>query len=544
MLPRILAAALALLAPASLPAQTETPEYDLVIRGGRVLDGAGNPWVRADVAIRDGRFVRIGQVPGKGRREIDANGRYVSPGWIDAMDQSGATLLVAGMADNKVRAGVTTLIAGENGTPVGSAELPAYFARLERSGLAVNFGTLYGAAQARVLAMGDIAGHPTAAQLDVMKADIERAMRAGALGIGTALVYPPASFQTTGDLVALARVAARYDGIYATHMRDEAEDLLKGVAEAIEIGERSGAAVQIFHLKAAFQPGWGKLMPEAGRLIEAARSRGLDIAADMYLYPFSGTGLVITVPNWVFEKGNAEGMRLLADPAVRARLKREVAAGSMPGWSNFVTASGGWGGVILGNAYNPEYDRYRGLSLEEVGRRLGRDPADVAWDIVLGALPNRAMAMFRKMSEGDLETAMRFPWIAIGSDAGSNTEPHGPESTGNSHPRGYGNAPRLIAEYVKRRGVLTLEEAVRKMTSWPASRYRLFDRGVIRLGAWADVTIFDLDRIDDKASITEPTATPEGIDWVIVNGQIVLDRGERSAALPGKLLYGAGRQTQ
>ncbi|HEY8351813.1 MAG TPA: hypothetical protein VIK87_04645, partial [Sphingomonadales bacterium] len=257
-------------------------EYDLVIRNGRVLDGAGNPWVRADVAISDGRFVKIGHVTGRGRTEIDAAGKYVSPGWIDMMDQSGRVLLKNGLAHNKVRMGVTTVIAGEGGTPVPAEEIGGYFATLESQGISVNFGTYYSATQARVAVMGDVAGAPSKVQLKTMADKVDAAMRAGAFGITTALIYPPSSFHSTAELVELSKVVARHGGIYASHMRDEGRALISAVDEAIEIGEKSGAKVEIFHLKAAYQPGWGKLMSEAGARIEAARARGVDVAADLY----------------------------------------------------------------------------------------------------------------------------------------------------------------------------------------------------------------------------------------------------------------------
>jgi N-acyl-D-amino-acid deacylase len=512
--------------------------YDIVIRNARVLDGMGNPWVRADVAIRDGRLAKIGRVEGTGRREIDASGDYLSPGWIDMMDQSGEVLLRNGLAENKLREGVTTAIAGEGGAPVSSAELAGYFERLQKQGISLNFGTYYGAAQARVETMGEADGRPTTEQMNRMKAHVEQAMRAGALGLGTALIYPPDSFQTTDELIELARVAARYDGIYASHVRDESADLLKAIGESIEIGERAGIQVEIFHFKAAYAPGWGKLVPQAGALIEAARARGVNIAADMYVYTAGGTGLDITVPNWVFAQGREKAAQRLKDPKVRERLKKEVLAGSQPGWSNLVAASGGWDHVVLANAFNSKYDAYRYKSLAYIGQQLHQDPADVAWDIVLGALPNRAMGLFFMMSEPDIETALKFPWMSIGSDAAASDVPGQMDALGLPHPRAYGNFPRVIAEYVKKRHVLRLEDAVRKMTSWPATRMRLYDRGAIREGLWADLTVFNYDRIEDKATYNDPTAFPTGIDYVLVNGQVVIDRGHHTGAKPGMVLRG------
>jgi N-acyl-D-amino-acid deacylase len=376
--------------------------------------------------------------------------------------------------------------------------------------------------------------------MEKMKAHLEEAMRAGALGIATALIYPPDAYQNTGELIELARVAAAYGGIYASHMRDESAKLLDAIHESIEIGAESGIQVEIFHFKAAYAPGFGKLEPAAGKLIEDARARGVNIASDMYVYTAGGTGLDTTVPNWVWEKGKKRGLKLLADPKVRARLKQEVAAGSEAGWSNLVEASGGWDHVMLANAFDPKYDRYRYKSIAFIGGELHQDPADVAWDIVLHAQPNRAMALYFMMSEPDIETALRWPWMSIGSDAGANDGPGTMDAIGLPHPRSYGNFPRVIAEYVRKRPVLTLEDAIRKMTSWPAERMRLYNRGALREGLQADVTIFNYDTIQDTATYENPQSYPTGIDYVIVNGQIVVDQGRHTGARPGLVLRGAG----
>jgi N-acyl-D-amino-acid deacylase len=433
-------------APTAAP---QTPPYDIVIRNGRILDGEGNPWVRADLAISNGRIVKIGRIDDRGVREIDAQGDYVSPGWIDMMDQSGAVLLKNGLAENKLREGVTTAIAGEAGTPVPAAQISNYFAQLERQGIALNFGTYYSSAQARVEVMGESAGRPNVRQMDAMKARVDAAMQAGAMGIATALIYPPDAFQSTQDLIELARVAAKYGGIYASHMRDESAGLLQAIDESIEIGEKSAIQVEIFHFKGAYAPGWGKLVPQAGQAIEAARSRGVSIAADMYVYTAGGTGLDITVPNWVWEQGPKAGLEKLEDPQVRIRLKREIAAGSMPGWSNLVAASGGWDHIVLANAFNPAYDRFRFKSIAYIAKELAKDPADVSWDIVIAAQPNRAMALFFMMSEDDIATALRWPWMSIGSDAGANEGPGTMDAIGLPHPRANANFPRVIAEYVR-----------------------------------------------------------------------------------------------
>jgi N-acyl-D-amino-acid deacylase len=522
------------LAPAK--ALASEPEYDVVIRHGQVFDGAGNPWVRADIAIKDGRIVRIGVVEGTGAHEIEATGEYVAPGFIDMMDQSGEVLLKNGAAENKLLMGVTTLIAGESGTPVEAARIPQYLQQLERQGIAVNFGTYYSAAQARVKVMGDGAGTPSASQLDAMRALVATAMAGGAFGISSALIYPPESFQSTADLIALAKVAGRCNGFYATHMRDESADILAGIDEAITIGEQGGVKVEIFHLKAAYSPGWGKLMPQALERIAAARARGVDIAADMYPYTAGGTGIDVTVPNHVFARGARKGFEELRSPEFRTQLKREVMSGSAPGWSNLVQASGGWDHVVLANSYNPKYAQFQGQSFSEIGKALHRDPADAAWDIMLAALPHRAMALYFMMDERDIETALQQPWVSIGTDAAATLKFGETDALGLPHPRAYGTFPRIIAEYVRNRHVLSLEDAIRKMTSWPAARMGLSDRGVLREGLRADVVVFNYERIRDMADWTHPQAAPVGIDAVVVNGQIAIDRGTYTGAKSGVVL--------
>lgn len=535
---------LAILVSAAVAAPSAQPGggdavYDLVIRNGRVLDGMGNPWIRADVAIREGRFVAIGRVPGRGRREIDAAGRYVSPGWIDMMDQSGGALPVNGLAHNKLRMGVTTAIGGEGGTPVPAEGIAAYFANLEQKGISINFGTYYSEAQARTAVLGHTARAPSAEELPKIQALMETAMRAGAMGMTTALIYPPSSFASTDELVEVAKVAGRFGGIYASHMRDEGRDLLKAVDEAIAIGERGGLPVEIFHLKAAFQPGWGTLMAEAGKRIEAARARGVDVAADLYVYTAGGTGLEATIPTWAQEGGRAALVERLKDPAIRARLAREIETG-LPGWSNMVEAAGGWGGIVLSNAQNPANRVHEGKSIAEIAQALGKTPAETAFDLVSQG-SGRVMAIFHMMSEPDIETALRFPWTSIGSDAGASTTEGGQDPTGLTHPRAYGNFPRVIRRYVRDRGVLTLEQAIRKMTSWPATRMRLAQRGSIKEGHWADVVVFDLETLDDAATYAEPRATPRGLDYVLVNGAVVIDHGRHTGERPGRVLYGPGR---
>ncbi|HEX3102224.1 MAG TPA: D-aminoacylase, partial [Pyrinomonadaceae bacterium] len=527
---------------APIAAQADQPMYDLVIRNGKVLDGAGNPSVLADVAINDGKFVRIGRVEGKGKREIDATGRYVSPGWIDMQDQSGGVLPRNGLAESKLLQGVTTGIAGDGGAPVTADKLAQYFTDLEKSGTSMNFGTYYGETQARVAVLGQDARDPTPEELDKMRAIIDTAMKAGAMGISTALIYPPASFSKTDEIAEMAKVSGRYGGLYISHIRGEGKELIDAINEAITIGEKGKCPVEIYHLKAAYAPGWGKLMGEAGKTIEAARARGVDVAANMYLYTAGGTGLSAVIPSWASDGGNAKLMERLKDPAIRERLKKEMKTGS-PGWWNIIEASGGWKNVVLVGAANPDNKKFENKNLEEIAKELKKDPADAAFDLVLQG-NGRVGALYFMMSEPDVETALKFPWVSLGSDASASLKLEDPNTPGSGHPRSYGNFPRLIAEYVRKKPVLTLPEAIRKMTSWPAARLRLPSRGLIKEGLWADVVIFDYDTIQDQSTYEFPFRTPTGIDYVLVNGQVVIEKGKHTGAKPGKVIYGPGKTFQ
>lgn len=526
--------------PARATAQTDQASYDTVIRNGRVLDGAGNPWILADVAIKDGKFVRIGRVEGKGKREIDASGRYVSPGFIDMQDQSGGVLPRNGLAESKLLQGVTTGIAGEGGAPVEADKLGQYFADLEKSGISMNWGTYYGETQTRVAVLGQDARDPTPADLDKMRAITETAMKNGALGISTALIYPPASFSKTAEIAEMAKVAGRYGGIYISHIRGEGKELVEAINEAISIGEQGRCPVEIYHLKAAYAPGWGKLMGEAGKTIEAARSRGVDVASNMYLYTAGGTSLSAVVPSWASDGGNAKLMEHLKDPADRERLKKEIKSES-PGWWNIVESSGGWDNIVVVSTANPANKRFENKSVAQIAKEWNKDPADAAFDLILES-NNRSGALYYMMSEPDIETAVRFPWVSLGSDAAASLKLADPNTVGNGHPRSYGNFPRLIAEFVRKRKVLTLPDAIRKMTSWPATRLRLASRGMIKEGMWADAVIFDYDTIQDNSTYEYPFKTPTGIDYVLVNGEVVIEKGKHTGAKPGKIIYGPGKQ--
>jgi N-acyl-D-amino-acid deacylase len=512
--------------------------YDIVIRNGRVLDGEGNPWILADVAIKDGRFAKIGTIAAHGKREIDARGKYVSPGWIDMMDQSGSVLRRNGLAENKLQEGVTTAIGGEGGTPVPAGQVAEFFSTLERQGISINFGSYFSETQARTKVLGMSARKPNAAELDQMRAIMDTAMRGGAMGMTTALIYPPSSYSTTDELVEVAKAAAKYGGTYASHIRGEGKEVVESVNEAIAIGERAGMPVEVFHLKVAHKPGWGILMDSVRVAVEAARARGVDVAADLYVYTAGGTGLEATIPSWAAEGGTDSLKARLANAETRARLKREVTTGS-PGWWNIIEAAGGWDGIVLVNARNPDNAKYEQKTIAQIARETGKEPADAAWDLVAQGR-GRVMAIYHMMGEADIETALRFPWTSIGSDAGAVAQIGVPDETGLPHPRSFGNFPRVIARYVKERHVLTLPEAIRKMTGWPATRMKLANRGTIQVGNWADVTIFDYETLQDRATYEKPMEFPAGIEWVLVNGVVTIDHGKHTGAKAGRALRGPG----
>jgi N-acyl-D-aspartate/D-glutamate deacylase len=512
------------------------PAYDIVIRHGKVLDGAGNPWIAADVAISNGRFVKIGKVEGAGRQEIDASGLYVSPGWIDVMDQSADVLLKNGMADNKLREGVTTAIAGEGGTPVDADHIDEYFTKLKQQGISMNFGCYYSEAQARIAVIGQVDRPPTPEELVKMKGLMAMAMQQGAMGMTTALIYPPSSYAKTDELIAMAKVAGAYGGLYASHMRGEGKEVVQAVDELIQISEQGHLPAEIFHLKVAYQPDWSKSMALIGERVAAARARGDEIAGDLYVYTAGGTGLEATIPSWAFDGGDAALKKRLAGPAIRERLKHDQQTGS-PGWWNIIEAAGGWDGIVLVDAANPANRKYEGKSMTVIAKEMGKSPADAAFDLVEQG-QSRVLAVYHMMSEADVETALKFNWTAIGSDSGASEVAGQPADL--NHPRAYGNFPRVIAHYVRETHTLTLEDAIRKMTSWPATRLRFSDRGVIREGARADVTIFDYDKIQDTSTYEHPVSYPEGIPYVLVNGVVVIDHAAHTGVKPGDIIYGQG----
>lgn len=513
------------------------PGYDILITGGRVLDGAGNPWVAANLAIKGDRIVRIGRFTAPAARVIDATGLYVAPGFIDIMDQSGAVLRRDGAAQSKVRQGVTTAIAGEGGTPVPPADLDGYFATLEKQGISLNFGTFVSAAQARTAILQSANRDPSPEELDRMKAIVEAGMQHGAFGLTTALIYPPESYSKTPELIELAKVAARYGGIYASHVRDEGLGVLDAIGEAIEIGEKAGLPVEIFHLKVVHRAGWKTMLPKIDALVRAARARGVDVTADQYPYTASSTGLEACIPAWAAEGGAAERNKRLKDPAIRARIRNEMAHGA-PGWFNRIDAVGSWKNIVIASMPPGGDQHYVGMSIDAIARERQQPPEDTVMDLVSQATGG-INALYFMMSEDDVRTAMTYPWVSVGSDAAAGSIE---TAQGRGHPRQYGTFPRIIARYVREAKVLTLENAIRRMTSLPATKLHLGGRGVLTEGSFADLVIFDYERIEDTATYEAPHQYPKGIPYVLVNGHLVVDNGEHTGARPGRVIYGPGRK--
>ncbi|HEV3278726.1 MAG TPA: D-aminoacylase [Terriglobia bacterium] len=540
------------------------PSCDLLITHGRILDGSGSPWFSGSIAVKDGKIVDVGRLTGTtARRVIDAAGLAVSPGFIDLHSHSDYTLLVDGTAQSKIRQGVTTEIIGEaasagpilgpavadfdNGTaPLTQKDglqrdwttLGEYFARAERQGISVNIASYVGSGQVRLDVMGNVNRSAAAAELGEMERLVDQSMRGGAIGVASGLIYAPNMFATTDELVALSRVAARYGGLYTTHIRGEGSNSVPALEEAIAVGERASLPVHILHFKSNGQANWGR-MPDLIALIQAARDRGLDVTADQYPYIAGMTSLEQCLPPKYLEGTADDVVARLHDPQARAAIREAIAHG-LPGWdNNEVGDCGGWHGVMVASCKLPEDKKYEGRRMDEVARLMNKDPVDALCDLLIAehATP---MAIYFSMSEADVESAMKQPWVGIGSDGAAVS----PAMTfmGRPHPRFYGTFPRVLGVYVREKHVLTLPDAVRKMTSLSASIVGLTDRGLLRPGMAADLVIFDPATVKDRATFEDPAEYPAGIPYVIVNGTVVIDKGEHTGAKPGKVLYGRGRE--
>ncbi len=527
-------------------------DYDLVLRGGRVADGSGNPWFYGDVAIQGDRITAVGRIPaGTSDREIDVKGLVVAPGFIDMHSHSDYLLLEDGNAQSKIRQGVTTEILGEgnSGGPY-SGRLPEYtmsargrnyrwstlgeyFTTIEQAGVSTNVASYVGLNNIWRCVLGDSFDRPTEEQLQDMEALVEQAMNDGALGLSSQVMMPPGSLATTDDLVRLCKVVAKFGGIYSTHIRNEGTEVFASVREAIEVGRRAGVGVDVIHLKIADQQYWGR-MNEVVELIEQARREGVNVQANVYPYTRGNNNLVSIVPPWAHEGGRGRLLERLRDPELRDKLKHDIENG-IAGWYNHYTAVGrDWSRMLVsGN------NRFKGLTMDRVMalRTEGESNPDLLDELfeLLIEEEGSVGTVYAHHTEEDMNLALLQPWCSIGSD-GSAYAVTGPLRRGNPHPRNFGTFPRVLGRYVRQARTLRLEEAIRKMTSLNAAKVGIRDRGLLVAGYFADVTVFDPDTVIDRSTYTDPFQYSEGIRYVIVNGQVVLDAGTHTGAHPGRAL--------
>jgi N-acyl-D-amino-acid deacylase len=517
------------------------PDFDVLLRGGRVVDGTGNPSYRADVGLRAGKIAALGALTGKtAGRELDVSGLVVAPGFIDIDSHAGEALLVDGRAESALRQGVTSLVLGEAvWGPPGPAfsDLAAFLARLRGAGLAPNVGTLINASQIWTQVHGPRAGPPSPADRARMASRVGQAMAQGALGVSTWSSAPPGVWIDTDTLVAMCAAASPHGGLFAAHLRSEGEGVLAALDEALEIGRRARVPVEVLHLKIAERRLWGQMDAVVAKLA-AARAAGVDVQANVYPYHAGQSNLAALIPPWAQEGGTPAMLQRLRDPAQRARLDREVREG-LPGWYNHYTAIGSWQGMLLVSLTAPEHRRFQGQRLSEVIDTLGGKPTDVLFDLLLANAGSVTTVYFHH-TEPDMLTALRQPFVSVAS-AASALAVDGPLAAGHPHPRAFGTFARVLGRYVREQKVLSLEEAVRKMTSANAAKIGAHDRGVIRPGHWADLAVFDAARVADDASYQQPLRYARGIEYVLVNGQLVLDRGRPTGARPGVILRGGGQ---
>jgi len=529
---------------ALLPIALAAQDYDLVIRNGRIVDGTGNPSYIGDIAVKSGRVAAMGKLTGKtASRTIDATGLTVAPGFIDIHNHSDNTILTDGNAQSMIRQGVTSMIFGEGGSAAPSDEFATfddYWKELLRRGISTNVGSYIGSSQVWTHVRGPKAGPPTAEELQKMRGVVKQAMQQGALGVASSLSGPPGAWIDTATLVAMCQEASPFGGIYSTHMRTEGFGVFEATAEAIDIGRRAKVPVDIIHLKIAEHKLWGR-MPELVATIANARSNGQEVEAHVYPYRAGQNNLSSIIPPWAHEGGRDAMLGRLRDASLRPRLEREIENG-IPGsnWYNHYTATGSWEGMLLVNFSNPAYKKFEGKRMNQVIAELGGKPLDVLFRVLLdnrGSVPT----VYFHHSEDDMRHALKQPFVSIGSD-GTAVAVEGPLARGNPHPRYYGTFPRVLGRYVREDKVISMEEAIRKMTSANAAKIRIYDRGLLRPGLAADVTVFDATTIIDHATFDKPHQYATGVNYVIVNGTVVLDQGKHTGARPGTILYGEGRR--
>jgi N-acyl-D-amino-acid deacylase len=532
--------------------------FDVIIEHGHVIDGTGAPWYEADVGIRSGRIAAIGRLDrASARQRIDAAGRVVAPGFIDMLGQSELTLLVDPTVPSKIFQGITTEITGEGNSvaPVNEAiareqaaafqhlgirrdwvDFSGYFARLEKQHIGIKFASYMGATTAREMVVGYADRAATPDELVRMQALVADAMRQGAVGVSSSLEYAPAPYASTEELIALAKTAAGFGGIYATHMRSEQEGILEALNETIRIGREANIPVEIWHLKAGSVKLFG-MMPEIVARIDRARASGVDIAADTYAYPAWANDLSAFIPPWAHDGGTEKLVARLKDPATRARIKAELATASSS-WDNEWQSVPGPEAILISTVTNPKLLGIQGHTLADIAKARGTDPMDALFDILIEDDAQTEAAVFA-MSEPDIELAVVQPWVSFCNDS-AGTSPDGLLGRQFPHPRAYGTFPRVLRKYVREERRLRLEEAIRKFTSLPASRLRLNDRGVIKAGLWADIVVFDPDTISERSSFQAPNQLSVGMQWVLVNGVPVIADGVATHALPGQVLRGPG----
>ena len=541
----------------ALPPPADTP-FDLLVTGGRVVDGTGAPWFAADVGVRDGKIAAVGVLTGHAaKRTIDAKGLVVAPGFIDLLGQSEYNVLVDKRAASKITQGITTEVTGEGDSiaPTNDAliaegkdlyakygvtpdwkSLAEYFRTLERRGTAVNLGTFVGSGSVRAMVVGRENRPATAEEISRMESIVDAAMRDGALGVSSSLQYIPNIYSSTEELIALSKVAAKYGGAYFTHQRSESDRIDASLDEVFRIAKEAGIRTQIWHLKTAYKSNFGR-MPEILKKIEDARARGIDVAANQYPWNRASNGVDACLPPWVREGGRDELLKRLADPETRARVKADMEKDTKD-WENQWKGAGGAEGVMVAEVLSPKLKPYEGKTIAEIAKAEGKDPRDVVIDIVLADRAN-AYQIMAIMDEADVRTALASPIVSFGTDSQAKGI-DGPFGNETSHPRGWGSAARILGYYVRDQKVLRMEEAVRKMTSFAAEAAGIPDRGLVKVGFAADLTLFDPQTVNARATFEKPNQYSEGIPYVAVNGVLVVDAGKITGATPGRALRGPG----
>ncbi len=532
--------------------------YDLVVRNGHIVDGTGSPWYEADIGIRAGRIAAIGRLGDAPTKAIiDAHGMVVAPGFIDMLGQSELTILVDPRLPSKIFQGITTEITGEGGSvaPLNDAIIKSdhvayehfhltptwrtfaeYYARLRKQGMGINLASYVGATQVRRMVLGDENRAPNAAELARMQELVRAAMRDGTMGVSTSLQYAPAPYAKTEELIALASEAAKAGGIYASHIRDEGDTIAQALDEAFRIGREAKLPVEIWHLKAAGKSNWGR-MPEIVAKIDAARKSGLEVGADTYAYPAWFNSLSAAIPPWAHDGGDKKLIERLKDPAMRARIHKEMLTPSKE-WNNEWLEVPGPESILLCSVQNPKLLPLQGKTIAEIAKLWKKDPIDTVFDILIEDEAFTEVAMFA-MSEADVALALKQPWTSVCNDS-QGTSPDGLLSKEHPHPRAYGTFPRILKKYVREDHLLTLEDAIRKFSALPAGRMRIADRGVLKAGMWADIVVFDPQTIHDVATFEKPNQLSEGMRFVVVNGVPVIREGKMTGALPGKVILGQG----